>query len=177
MGFGSFFLGGGASTTCLFSQTHFLHRVFLFRPNFSCFYITTMMMKTMVTNTLMIMKMMVISMIETTMVMVMIMMMELVGRCSKAWYKPACGWSTKTRKPLLKNYHCHSYDKNITIVIVVTKNITIVKVMTNIQEMIIILWQYLVLFIWLTFIASSSGWCTQTWQWQKKTCKGLDNYD
>ena len=84
MGFGSFFLGGGASTTCLFSQTHFLHRVFLLRANFSCFYITTMMMKTMVTNTLMIMKMMVISMIETTMVMVMIMMMELVGRCSKA---------------------------------------------------------------------------------------------
>ena len=92
MGFGSFFLGGGASTTCLFSQTHFLHRVFLLRTNFSCFYITTMMMKTMVTNTLMIMKMMVISMIETTIVMVMIMMMELVGRCSKAWYKPANIW-------------------------------------------------------------------------------------
>ena len=44
-----------------------------------------------------------------------------VGHCSKAWYKPACGWSTKTRKPLLKNYHCHSKDKIITIVIVMTK--------------------------------------------------------
>ena len=51
-----------------------------------------------------------------------------VGHCSKAWYKTACGWSTKTRKPLLKNYHCHSKDKIITIVIV----------MTVIQEMIII---------------------------------------
>ena len=98
MGFGSFFLGGGASTTCLFSQTHFLHRVFLLRANFSCFYITTMMMKTMVTNTLMIMKMMVISMIETTMVMVIYILWCMCVCLSRkmitsSWESPVTTWT------------------------------------------------------------------------------------